>query len=146
MGAIHASVALITTIMQMKGQYISPALDLGAFNCAHCQVYSHQDWYYLRAAETPDGYGRQHVDKKFKVSYCERCGGNTIWQGQNIIYPHNSIVEPANTDLPPDIIEDYNEAAMTLNISPRSAAALLRLAIQKLCKFLGESGKDINND
>jgi hypothetical protein len=130
----------------MKGQYISPELNLKAFNCAHCHVYSHQDWYYLRASESPDGFGRQHDDKKFKVSYCERCGGNTIWFGERIIFPQNSIVEPANPDLPEDIIADYNEAEMVLNLSPRSSAALLRLSIQKLCKFLGESGKDINND
>lgn len=120
--------------------------DLKAFNCAHCHVYSHQVWYYLRAGETPEGFVRQHGDKKFKVSYCERCGGNTIWFGENIIFPQSSIVEPANPDLPQGIIEDYNEAAMVLNLSPRSSAALLRLSIQKLCKFLGESGKDINND
>ncbi|WP_276682461.1 DUF4145 domain-containing protein [Empedobacter brevis] len=130
----------------MKGQYISPELNLKAFNCAHCHVYSHQDWFYLRAGESTDGYGRQHEDRKFRVSYCERCGGSTIWLEESIIFPQNSIVEPANPDLPEEIIADYNEAAMVLNLSPRSAAALLRLSIQKLCKFLGESGKDINND
>lgn len=130
----------------MKEQYIWPELDLNAFNCAHCQVFSHQCWYFLKAGETPDGYGRQHSDKKFKVSCCERCRGNTIWFGQNIIFPQNSMVEPPNPDLPQDIIEDYKEAATVLNLSPRSSAALLRLSIQKLCKFLGESGKDINND
>lgn len=130
----------------MKGQYISPTLDLAAFNCAHCHVFSHQDWYYLRASEFEDGYGGQHESKKFKVSYCERCKGNTIWRGANIIFPQNSLVEPANPDLPSEIIEDYNEAASVLTMSPRSAAAMLRLCIQKLCKHLGESGDNINND
>ena len=118
----------------MKGQYISPELNLKAFNCAHCHVYSHQDWFYLKAGESENGFGRQLEDKKFRVSYCERCGGSTIWLGESIIFPHNSIVEPANPDLPEEIIADYNEAAMVLNLSPRSAAALLRLSIQKLCK------------
>lgn len=130
----------------MKGQYISPELNLKAFNCANCHVYSHQDWYFLRAGEYKEGFGKQYENKKFKVSYCERCNGVTIWFGENIIYPQNSIVEPANPDLPQDIIDDYNEAAMVLNLSPRSSAALLRLGIQKLCKFLGEPGKDINTD
>ncbi len=130
----------------MKGKNISPELDLAAFNCAHCHVYSHQDWFYLQASETSTGFGKQYSDEKFKVSYCERCDGITIWVGENIIFPHNSIVEPVNLDLPQEIVDDYNEAAMVLSLSPRSSAALLRLSIQKLCKFLGESGKDLNLD
>ena len=130
----------------MKGEYISPNPGLAAFNCPHCHVYSHQDWYYLNASENPNGYGKQHIDKRFTVSYCERCDQNTIWLGEKIIYPTNSLVEPANLDLPQEIIDDYNEAAEVFNLSPKSSAALLRLAIQKLCKYLGEPGENINLD
>lgn len=130
----------------MKGKYISPELNLKAFNCAHCHVYSHQDWYYLSSSTGQDGFGQIHEDKRFRVSYCERCGQNTIWFGEKIVFPNNSLAEPPNPDMPLDIITDYNEATDVFNQSPRSAAALLRLAIQKLCVHLGESGKNINDD
>lgn len=130
----------------MKGQYIQPQLKLAAFNCPFCHVYSHQDWYYLQASAGSDGYGRQFSDQKFMVSYCERCKGTTIWFGDKIIFPYNSTIEPPNIDLPNEIKDDYNEAATIVNMSPRAAAALLRLCIQKLCKHLGEKGIDINSD
>lgn len=130
----------------MKENYVSPQLNLPAFNCAHCGVYSHQEWFYLQASSSPDGFGVQHNDKRFRVSYCERCGESTIWHGENIIYPLSSIMEPPNADLPSDIKDDYNEAASILGFSPRGSAALLRLCIQKLSKYLGESGNNINAD
>jgi len=130
----------------MKEQYIQPQLNLAAFNCPFCHVYSHQDWYYLQASSGSDGYGKQYSDQKFMISSCESCKGTTIWFGDKIIFPYNSTVEPPNIDLPEDIKNDYNEAATIVNMSPRAAAALLRLSIQKLCKYLGENGKDINND
>ncbi len=56
-----------------------------------------------------------------------------------------SIPEP-HINMPISILEDYQEAKKVYLISARSAAALLRLAIQKLCVFLGEKGKNIDGD
>ena len=63
-----------------------------------------------------------------------------------MVYPDFSGIELPNVDFNEDIKADYSEAASILQKSPRGSASLLRLAIQKLCKQLGESGKDINTD
>lgn len=51
-----------------------------------------------------------------------------------------------NADLDADIIRDIEEARSILQLSPRGAAGLLRLALQKLCKQLGEPGQHIDTD
>ena len=51
-----------------------------------------------------------------------------------------------NSDMNDDIRLDFLEAAEILDTSPRGSAALLRLCIQKMCKQLGERGRNINDD
>ncbi len=63
-----------------------------------------------------------------------------------MIYPDSSLAPLPNPDLPSDIVADFEEARSIVQRSPRGAAALFRLCIQKLCMHLGESGKNINTD
>ena len=74
------------------------------------------------------------------------CGEISVWIYDKLLFPPEFNGEEPNEDLPPDILRDYDEARSILNLSPRGAAALLRLAIQKLCSHLGESGKNLNAD
>lgn len=80
------------------------------------------------------------------ISQCYNCDGLAIWLYDRLLYPvQRAGVEP-NVDLDEDIRHDFEEARAILDLSPRGAAALLRLAVQKLCNQLGESGKNIDKD
>ncbi len=117
-----------------------------AFNCSRCRVFAKQNWFYLTGASEPTGFGGQYENKQFLLSNCESCGEPTIWHGKTIIYPVHSVAEPPSPDLPEEIKADFEEARTIANFSPRGAAALLRLSIQKLCAHLGQSGMNINSD
>lgn len=79
-------------------------------------------------------------------SKCYECKEISVWIFDRLIYPAKGTAPAVNVDTPEQIKADYNEASSILAASPRGAAALLRLAIQKLCKELGQPGKNINND
>jgi hypothetical protein len=80
------------------------------------------------------------------ISKCFNCNKIAVWVYDRLLFPVELHGEEPNTDIPDDILRDYEEARSILNLSPRGAAALLRLVIQKLCKFLGEKGENINDD
>ncbi|HCK0613668.1 TPA: DUF4145 domain-containing protein [Vibrio parahaemolyticus] len=63
-----------------------------------------------------------------------------------MIVPSEAPVPPHHQDLSDVCVSDYNEARDIVARSPRAAAALLRLTIQKLLIELGEKGKNINED
>jgi hypothetical protein len=80
------------------------------------------------------------------LSKCYSCKKLAVWVYDTLLFPKKEYVIPPNEDLPQDIRNDYEEASEISQRSPRGAAALLRLAIQKLCVHLGQPGKNINSD
>ena len=73
-------------------------------------------------------------------------GKIAVWVHKKLIFPKKKLGVQPNPDLPEHIVSDFEEARAILGDSPRGAAALLRLCIQKLCIHLGENGKDLNDD
>jgi hypothetical protein len=93
-----------------------------------------------RSVYIDHGAGNVHL------SECFNCHGLAIWVHNRIIYPEAAPNIMPNADLGDDVKADFIEARSILNASPRGAAALLRLAVQKLCVQLGEDGKNIDSD
>jgi Domain of unknown function (DUF4145) len=80
------------------------------------------------------------------VSECYSCEHIAIWRFDSLLHPTaRHEVEP-NPDLDADIRVDFDEARAVFASSPRAAAALLRLCVEKLCKQLGMKGKNIDDD
>ncbi|AEJ01907.1 hypothetical protein Nit79A3_2119 [Nitrosomonas sp. Is79A3] len=134
--------------------YFPPVLGNGEYNCPHCNVYAKQFYGHIHSLAN---FGwTSIVDKQSKfeeslpevwvVTKCQHCQGVALWHGMNMIYPKKLIAPPPNPDLDEEIKNDYLEAANILAESPRAAAALLRLALQKLCIQLNEKGENINED
>ena len=112
--------------------YIPPNYYGDAFNCPHCGVYTDHSW--------------ECLINPLLLSHCNYCKEYAIWHNGQMIYPDRGNAPMPNPDLPEDIKADYEEAASIANKSPRGAAALLRLVIQKLCIHLGEKGENLNTD
>lgn len=80
------------------------------------------------------------------LSQCYNCDKVAIWVQSALVHPVRGDAPMPNPDLPEDVWLDFDEAGRILRLSPRGAAALLRLAIQKLCAVLGEKGRNIDSD
>lgn len=121
--------------------YQPPSFKKSSFNCPHCGAFSSQNWYatYFMVSgfkKIPD----------LDICICTHCNEYSLWRNEKMLFPMSGQAPLANSDMPIHIKEDYEEARNILNLSPRGSAALLRLAVQKLCKHLGESGENINQD
>jgi hypothetical protein len=121
--------------------YTPPTFQKNAYNCPHCGAYANQHWsgVYFHV-------GSITLMSGLKSTTCTHCGQYSLWRSEQMIFPTTGGAPSPNNDLPDDIKADYEEARAILNRSPRGAAALLRLCIQKLCKHLGEDGNNINTD
>jgi hypothetical protein len=89
---------------------------------------------------------REYDIHNISLSECFDCRRIAVWLVDRLVWPMRGEAPLPNPDLPKDIRDDYDEASAILDLSPRGAAALLRLAIQKLCIFLGQKGKNLNKD
>lgn len=157
LGEVYNSQGLITEASTYTGYtawffgmtavpYKQPTYEADGFNCPFCGAYSQQLWHHVytdSVHKNKSGAQGTGVDD-FALAYCGRCNDYSCWHGGKMVYPNVGAAPLPNPDLSNDIKVDYEEARLISSTSPRGAAALLRLAIQKLCTELGEKGDDLN--
>lgn len=90
----------------------------------------------------------RHINRIYGayISKCDRCEALSIWTHNRLIWPIVGQAPAPSEEMPDDIKGDYLEASSIVHLSPRGAAALLRLALEKLCHHLGYVDKDINKN
>ncbi|WP_440005872.1 DUF4145 domain-containing protein [Halomicrococcus sp. SG-WS-1] len=115
----------------MSEDYVPPKFEADAFNCPHCDAYASQKWDSIKWSS---GFRSNPYDAK--LSYCRNCREYGVWVNQKLLYPGESPAPLPNEDMPPEVKEDYNEARKVVSESPKAAAAILRLAMEKLTQEL----------
>ena len=124
----------------MKDKYYPPVFEAKEFHCVICGVFAAQGWH---PVVINTGSLR---DTNFRACFCSHCKSWSFWFKAELVVPSDAPVEPPHTELPENCAVDYREARDIFTKSPRAAAALLRLCIQKLMPQLGEKGANINDD
>jgi hypothetical protein len=131
--------------MSNKQPYTAPAFQLNAFHCPLCGTYAHQVWgpAYWKAEGAGGNVSQMAI---LWVAHCFACGKRSVWHDTRMIFPAVVAAPAPSADMPPEVRPDYEEAGLIASASPRGAAALLRLSLQKLCLHLGGTGDNLNAD
>lgn len=128
----------------MKNKYVAPEHNLEAYHCPHCGTYAHQYWSGTWSRHISNG--EFIIVNGLDISTCRRCKEFALWLNGKMLFPIASNAPFPTEDMSEDVKEEFSEAREIVNRSPRSACALLRLAVQKLMPHLGEKGGNLNED
>jgi hypothetical protein len=106
------------------------------FQCPHCRVQALQraGMVWLKS----DQMGTIETD--IMGTKCDYCKAIALFVDGKIVHPRTVMFPLPNDDMPDDAKRDFYEARLVATDSPRAAAALLRLSIERICLHLGETG------
>jgi len=127
----------------------NPEFRKEVFSCPYCHITATHIWHdiYKEVHSYRSGAPIKttvNIPELF-ISICTHCKKQTLWYNKEIIYPFTPQAPLPHKDMPSDVKEDYLEAREIVDKSPRAAAALLRLALEKLLPQIGATGNDIND-
>lgn len=125
-------------------RYVAPSAEAVAFTCPECGAFTQR----IQTATAFDAGGPDPANptRLIFISRCVLCNHSVSFLDGMMIFPDRSQAPAPHEKLPENVKKDYEEAASIASRSPRGAAALLRLAIQKLCMQLGGGGENLSAD
>jgi len=132
----------------------APGKGKNQFQCPQCNVVAQHEWSEVTLTNGKNvnaGHSvflntKLTVVGNFNLSCCYVCRNITLWQDGLIVWPSPNQILPPSEDMPDNVKGLFEEARGVYALSPKSAAALLRLAIQVLCVDLGGKGENLNSD
>lgn len=131
----------------------APAYSRQKFTCPHCGAFAQQEWAKCSAVSPAHDI---EVDPNLAVAICMACGDQSVWRltprydpipdySGVMIYPAaRRGGPPRHPEMPEKVAEFYDEASEVVRVSPRAAAALLRLALEALLKDLYPNEGELN--
>jgi hypothetical protein len=122
--------------------------------CPHCSVQVHPEF---KTSHLNDGNGigaegRSYTSWLVKHMACPSCHKAILLLQKRIIdfapvesliYPKSSLRQCAPVVVPEDLREDFDEAVITLEGSPKASAALSRRCLQGLLRYQGYTQHDL---
>jgi hypothetical protein len=121
-----------------------PAAGKERFTCPHCATFAIQQ----KTGLLWQASGAQEWIPGWLAHRCTSCQEPILWKGteddSDMIYPRAILGEAPSADMPNDVQAIYDEARRVASVSRRSAAALLRLALQMLVDQLEPGPGPIN--
>lgn len=124
----------------MNKEYTQPEFKSEAFNCPFCEAYSNQKWDNFQKI-----FSGRYYFAEIDAAICSCCDLCSLWVNDKMVYPKILTSESPHSDMPESVKELYEEARNVCNDSPRAAAALLRVSLEKLTEELGETKGDLNS-
>lgn len=121
--------------------YVKPRFNQSSFTCPHCGCFSQIEW-----GAISNGQRGFEATQRWITSRCIRCGDRGFWHNEDLVWPIKSGIPDVIDGCPENVRTIYNEAREVFPSSPRASAALLRLAVQLVCKEKGLPAKDLNSD
>jgi hypothetical protein len=120
-----------------ESKVVLPVAAGAAFTCPFCGAYSQMVWSGMLAGGSPNNLGALAAHGLSTAS-CQvtSCAKDSVWLSDRMVFPITSTGPSPSPDLPEDVRQLYLEALSVEANSPRAAAALLRLAIDRLCSSL----------